>query len=239
MKDKTGAYELTRATVHVPCYPKPLLDDLPKEPLPLSQARARLKQGRTYGAASLVTNIDQAEQRGDKLFAKFEKVEKSGNLQDLFKLLHDHPELVLNDEVRDTLLRRGQARRFTPGPGRPRGSFELHPLVVMGLVEELVGRARAKNLEEAFLQLTEMKLSTSYEAAKQAYYSAKNDLRFRAILIKTRSPRDDDMAEHFAERLRRVEKLEPGKSITRPIRTAWGDGQFTLNAVESQKETKA
>ena len=207
MKDKTGTYELTRARVHMPLCPMPVLDDISKRPPPQSESKAQPQPAQMYGAASLVTSIDEAEQRGDVLLAEFQRMEKSGNPQALYKFLNDHPELVGNDEVRDVLLRWGRARRFRSGPGRPRGGSELHCLLVLGLVEELVGRGRAKNPEKAFRQLVEMKLATSYEAVRWAYYSAKSDPRFRAILIKTRSPRDDDMAEHFVERLRRVEWL--------------------------------
>lgn len=239
MKDKTGTYELTRARVHMPLYPMPVLNDISKQPLSQSDSQAQPKPAQMYGATSNVSSIDEAEQRGDTLLAEFQRMERRRDLQALCKLLRDHPELVGNDEVRDTLLRWGPALRFRSGPGRPRSSFGFHSLVTMGLVEELVGRGRAKNRERAFAQLAEMNLATSYDAAKRAYYSAKSDSRFQAILIKTRSPQEDEIVEGFAERLHRSEMLRAGKPITRPIPTPWGAGQITFSAVENKAQTKA
>jgi len=235
MKDKTGTCEFTRARMHMPLYPLPVLDDISTELPPQSKSQARPRPAQMYGATSLVTSIDEAEERGDALLAEFQRMEKRGELRGLYKLLSDHPELVGNDEVRDVLLRWGQALRFRSGPGRPRRSFGFHSLVIMGLVEELVGRGRAKNIERAFAQLAEMNLAASYDTAKRAYYSAKSDPRFRAILIKTRSPQDDEMAEHFVERLRRIEWIESGASTSRTLSTPSGTGSPPAGCKERRK----
>lgn len=99
-------------------------------------------------------------------------------------------------------------------PGRPRGRFEKHPLVVVGLVEHLIRTHEARTFEDAFLHLGELGL-LSFESARECFYRAMRDERFAPMLVEFPEAKRLLSAEEGAQLLHRIEWFEPGRQIKR------------------------
>lgn len=101
----------------------------------------------------------------------------------LAELLDLNPAFISVDWVAKEVLRLRKGGLFLRRRGRPKGRYEIRPLIVMGLVEHLIRNGMAENKEQAFSMLEELGVFQSYDSAKAAYYRAPRSADLQAILL--------------------------------------------------------
>lgn len=217
---QSGGGTVTPASITLPLAPIPAALEPPAD----RQAPWPIK-----GGQSQVTSIDQARGLTQDLIAECKHRFNNGDPKEIFSLLSDHPELMAEPWVRETcyvLVRSGVWRKRQ---GRPWGTFEVHPLVVVGLVNEAIRRGEAKTPERALRQLDELGWGPYY-SLKQRYYRALGQARFAAVFVEktdqTRPATGEDMA-----RLAQAERIQPGMVVKRRFEDPrLGSGEFVLAA---------
>ncbi len=131
--------------------------------------------------------------------------------------------------VRETLHTLSKQGALHRGPGRPTGCYQIYPLVVVALVEQLVSKKAVRNQEKAFKELQDLGV-ISYAAAKDLFYRALREKRFQAILL-TSPELARVSAEELTDRVRKAETLQPGGPITRTVQhPRLGTVDITLKA---------
>ena len=174
---------------------------------------ADLVEAPLRGVSTLPTNVQWASNRSRALLAKCERMIKARNLPGLRRLIDANPELALDYRVREALLKLSQAARYRRGPGRSAHSHSLHPLLVVGLVQDLIRIGQADNPEQAFHALRDLNIS-DFEAIRRKYYRARVDARFRGLLVELGQP-ERQSVEQVEATARDGEWLRPGGEIRR------------------------
>ena len=153
--------------------------------IPLVADEERLGRSRKIsirGVTTLPTSLEDAHSRTQDQLKAVRRRLTQGDHQALVDLLDDHPEFSSDPWVRDELLKWRRTGRSYRKPGRKKGSFIFHPLVIAGVVEELKERGWVKNNERAFRWL-EKYWAIGYQTARDHYYRAWREARFKAVLI--------------------------------------------------------
>ena len=171
---------------------------------------------RVTGATTLPCTVSGAEAEVQALLAMCRERVDAGHPEVLLELLDAHPDFIKNRWVRETMGQLARAGKLRRRRGRVRGRRAFHPLIVVGLVNHLIRMGDAKNPEQAFGLLEQLKI-LKYGTAKDLYYRGVREDRFKPILLAF-----DDLAECVSEdavqsMLARAEVLAPGASITRRV----------------------
>lgn len=205
-------YEITPARVIVPAEPH-----LANERLDAREVRSS-GELRIDGVSTVPCETPAAEREAHEMLARCREQLRRGNRYALIELLDANPWFIADRWVAEQLLRLRHGGLPLRRRGRVRGRYRFHPLVVAGLVRYLMERGEAATIEQAFGWLDEIGL-LSYDTAKDLYYRARRDDRFRPIMLTWPALAERvsaDVAETF---MRRAEVLEPGKPVTR----SWED----------------
>jgi len=172
------------------------------------------------GAKTLTGSPASAKERADELLGECRRRLRNGDVGAVLQLLDAHPDLIADTWVRETITRLATAGRLRRPKGRPQGRYKVHPLEVVGMIEELQRSGHAPNLERAFCKLDELGV-LPYETAKALFYQVLREKRFRLLMITfpdlERKVTVEDMAE-----ISKAEMLQPG---TRSVRTV-GDNEL-------------
>jgi hypothetical protein len=171
---------------------------------------------RTDGATSGPTSVSRAEAHTERLVIDILRCVNVGNGARLFAIVRDHPDIVLEPRVSETLLLWMEKSRYRPGRGRPSGVYTFHPLVVYGLVNRLLAANTVANKEQGFAWLHEHGGPESL-TARRLYYEACADPRFCGLLIKYPKSLSDAGDDEFMRRRANAEVLRPGQEIVRTL----------------------
>ncbi len=164
-------------------------------------------RGFTTFACSPVQSLSRAEER---LRAVQQQV-KRGRHQELVHLLDEHPEFIAKSWVRGALVKWLETGRSYRQRGRPKGSL-CNPLITAGVVTELIGSKSGITKAEAFQWVADH-LHMSCDTVRDQYYNARNQERFRPLLIST-DDRETPISLHENDD---AELVTSGKSITRTL----------------------
>lgn len=168
------------------------------------------------GVRSLKTSAKQALILTDRLLKPVRRQLKNGKCQELCKLLETRPEFSAHPWVREEFLKWISTGRSFTKRGRRIGSFEVHPLIVAALVDELIARRSAPNRERAFVWLANNDW-LEYETAKKQYYQAIGEDRFRAALIQNSISSTSKPRLKARRLIRSADRLQPRHSVTRTL----------------------
>ncbi len=173
---------------------------------------------RIDGVSAVPCETQAAEREAQAMLARCREQLRRGNRYAVIELLDANPWFIAVPWLAEQLLRLRRGGLPLRRRGRVRGRYQFHPLVVAGLVKYVMERGEAANVERALGRLDEIGL-LSYATAKDLYYRARGDERFRPIMLTwpeltARVPAE--VAETF---LRRAEVLAPGHPVTR----SWED----------------
>lgn len=224
---KPGTYTATPASLVMPMSPYPTETKPPLDrEVPLHFREA----------STPPTSIDEADDRTQDLLSDCKRRFRNNDPTGIATLLEEYPLLIYDPWVRENLYKLVKSGRYRRSRGRPRGTFTVHPLLMVGLVEAAIQRKDAANPEQAF-KLLEGCGWCLYETAKMLYFQAKNEPRFKSILIaqtdKTRPAPEEEIA-----RVATAETLKPGNPITRRFsHPVLGSGQVTLSATGDTDNT--
>ncbi len=207
---KSDTYEAVRARMACPV--KPILTE---GVLPTSGATPSvdLNPLLIQGLSTLPQSIDAAEAKGSELLEDCERYIRKEDVPAFLNLLGMYPGLMVHDWVREALHTFAKKGALDRGPGHPAGCYQIYPLLVVALVEQLLSKKEAPNREKAFIKLEELGV-LSYASAKDSFYRALREERFLAILLKSPELTSVTAAE-VADRVREAETLGPGGKITR------------------------
>lgn len=169
------------------------------------------------GAKTLPASVDSASAHAKELLKECQRCfKRASDPSAIWRLLNDHPWLIADSWVWRKFLQFAQCGRLRRPRGRPRGTFTVHPLLIYGLVQACVAAGVAKNPDKAFAWVSDKLGCLRPDQAKQLYYQAQQDSRFRAILLEfsdqARTATTDEIAH-----LETVEQLCPGAYITRTM----------------------
>jgi hypothetical protein len=106
------------------------------------------------------------------------------------------------------------------------GSFIRHPLMVAAVVEELLKRGLVNSKAAAFPWLEERGW-LSATAARDSYYRAWREERFKPVLIQDASRMRQITKEEFHQAISDAVPLESGKTITHTL-DEFPEGRVTL-----------
>ncbi len=207
--EKPTAYEAIPARMAFPGVPRPAEGVLP--------APSARDEDAIQGVSTLPDSVGKAEQQADELLKRCRQRVGRGDPTAIVDLLRVNSAFIFNAWVREKLVKLLRAGRLGRKRGRPAGRFLVHPLVVVGLVEECVACGLAKNRHDAFARIAEWAGFLSYDRVKELFYQALQEERFRAILLKFPEFAQSVTAEEVAARLRKAETLRPGRPITRTV----------------------
>ncbi len=167
------------------------------------------------GVSTLPASLGKAAS-GDELLRECRRRLRDRDVPAFLDLLGMYPGLVCDRWVRETLVKLAKQRRLRRHRGRPTGWYRIYPLVVVALVEQLLSSGKVENPEQAFGELEELGV-IPYASAKDLYYQALREERFRAILLTSPKLARMVTAEEVADRVRKAETLQPGGRITRTV----------------------
>ena len=177
------------------------------------------------GVTTLPSSAKEAHLRSQSLLKRVRQRIRQGDHQALVDLLDDHPEFSAHPWVRDELLKWRRTERSFRKRGRKVGSFRFHPLVIAGVVEELKERGWATTDDAAFEWLAH-NWPIAYDTARDKYYRARREERFKAVLIENPIGANTRTAAEIEEIIDQAETLETGSTITRTVETS--EGPFTI-----------
>ncbi len=212
MSKNPEAYEFTPARLIVPAEPH-----VATERLDAVEIRSS-GELQTDGVATVPCETRAAQREAQEMLARCREQLRCGNRYALIELLDANPWFIAVPWVAEELLRLQRGGLPLRRRGRVRGRYQFHPLVVAGLVKYLIERREAANVEQALWRLHEMGL-LSYATAKDLYYRARCDDRFKPIMLTWPKLAERVPAEVAEAFLRRVEVLGPDKPLTR----SWED----------------
>lgn len=210
---KSRGYEAIPFRMVLPGIPVVGEGALPKAP-PEEEAFACPKEIPVLGLSTLSGQPDRAMREAEALLRECWHRHRRGDRCAILALLDLNPFFIGVRWVREELLRLLDGGLPLQKRGRPRGRYNVHPLVVVGLVEHLVETGRAANQEQAFGKLEELRV-LPYGSAKDAFYRGVREKRFRPILLLFPELAQSVSAEESAAQLSRGEVLEAGGEITR------------------------
>lgn len=135
------------------------------------------------GLHTLPTSWGAALERADGLLKRCRELVRRANWREFIRLLQEHPELTADAEVQDALDRLAQTGRLRNPRGRGFGSFEVHPLWIVGMVEQRLRSGQADDHEQAFVQVAQL-CGQSFESVRTTFYRARSEPRFQGLMIK-------------------------------------------------------
>jgi hypothetical protein len=209
---KSEFYEITPARMIIPAEPH-----VANERLDAAEVRSS-GELRIDGASTVPCETQAAEREAQEMLAQCREQLRRGNRYALIELLDANPWFIADAWVAEQLLRLKRGGLPLRRRGRVRGRYQFHPLVVAGLVRYLMERGEAATIEQAFGRLAEIGL-LSYATAKDLFYRARRDDRFRPIMLTWPELAERVPAAVAETFLRRAEVLAPGKPVTR----SWED----------------
>ena len=216
IKDKTAAYDIT------PC--RLVAHGVPTLNLAVNQVGP--KEIGISGYTTLETTIEDAERRSEGILkAVFRQLEK-GNHQALVNLLDEHPQFVAVPRIRYELTKWIATRRSYRQPGRPRKGALRHPLVIAGMVDELTSGKFGIKKGDAFEWVADH-LCISASTARDHYYNANNQARFKPFLMQTGPQTTTQENNILQQLLETAEILEPEISVTHTLGET-EDGKITV-----------
>jgi hypothetical protein len=190
---------------------------LPAIPIPAhGESVEKFATIRWQGLRTLPTCVADAHKHSHELLRRTQWRVRRGDRRALAELLDYNPEFIAVRWVREEVLKRLAGDRSLRRRGRPAGSFVMQPLVVVGLVEELMASDRAKNPHTAFKQLESL-TGMLYETTKRLYYQALSEPRFRAIFLTFPETSSQLTGEELARVIGASEQLTSGRPSTRTL----------------------
>ncbi|MHC4071698.1 MAG: hypothetical protein ACYTGS_06650 [Planctomycetota bacterium] len=214
-----------------PSAPIPSADTLIND-LAATSSDDHLQELSVVGAKSLDGNVGDALARTQELLRECRAKVAGRNPWTILDLLDVYPELISDVWVRETLLTLIHEGKLTRRRGRPFSSYKIHPLVVVGLVDTLIGIGEAATLEKAFYTLAAYKF-LSYNEAKRRYYAARRDDRFKPIIMQLENQIKLIGEKEMVRELADAEVLGPGQKISRTVEDPdLGPVTITITATE-------
>lgn len=179
--------------------------------------RIDCKNYQIEGARTLPASVDSASAHTKELLKECRRrFRRVSDPSAILTLLNDYPLLIADRWLRETFLKFARSGRLRRQRGRPRGTFTVHPFLIYGLVQECVVADVAKNPDKAFAWVSDKLGCLRPDQAKQLYYQAQQDSRFRAILIEFSDQVRAATADEIAY-LETVERLQPGAAVRRTV----------------------
>ncbi len=206
IEDKTAAYDIT------PCrlvaYGVPTLNPAVHKVSP--------KEIEISGFTTLETSVEEAQRRSDGMLKAVFQQLKKGNHQELVNLLDEHPQFIAVPRIRYELAKWVASGRSYRQPGRPRKGALRHPLIVAGIVDELMSGDLQMNKGEAFACVADW-LCISASTARDYYYDARSQERFKPILMRTGPRITTPIEANLGQAIETAELLECGKKVRRTL----------------------
>lgn len=228
-QDKPETYKIIPAQMVFPCIPI-LAKDVPLAASAKAARRDSPDDLLLQGITTLSGSVAVAEAKTDALLAECRRCVKRRDFATFLDYLDANPFLVWDKWVRETLQQLAKQKRLHRRRGRPKGGFEIHPLLVVGLVTQWIESGEAANVEQALHALAELEVM-SYESVKDSYYRALRQTRFRPIFLKSPELARVATAEEAAGWHSGAEVLPPGGTITRTVEDAQlGTVEITFEA---------
>ena len=208
-------YIATPARMILSGIPHPAEGEVPTEPW--EDVRCRMPETLSIdGVSTLRASVEQGKRHADNLLRMCQARVDAGHPSAVLELLDINPEFIANAWVRETYLRLAEAGKLRRDRGRPIGRDKVNPMIVVGLVGHLIATKRAENREQAFGKLEELGLMT-YASAKDSFYRGRREQRFKPIFLEFPELDRELTEEEAAAWLRRLEVLEPGRTIRRTV----------------------
>jgi len=201
-------YEVTPIRMVLPAVPT-----LEAKPHPLSEVRDEQVIHIT-GATTLSTTLSDAQREAQAMLAETRARVEGGHPEAILELLDANAAFIAVRWVRETLWKLSNEGRLRRRRGRVTGKHRYSPLVVVALVNHLILMGDAANPEQAFGMLEQTKI-LKYGTAKDLYYRAVREDRFKPILLKFEELASCISEDALRALLDRAEVLEAGKTITR------------------------
>jgi hypothetical protein len=184
------------------------------------------KHVRVRGVTTLQTSIENAQRRSDEWTRNVREQLRRGDHQALVDLLYDRPEFGADPWMLKEYLKWRATGRSYQKRGRKMGSFTRHPLMVAAVVEELLKRDLVNSKAAAFPGL-EKRRWLSATAARDSYYRAWREERFKPVLIQDRSRARLITEQEFNQAIGSAVVLESGATITHTL-AQFPEGPVTM-----------
>jgi hypothetical protein len=165
------------------------------------------------GVSTFTTQAARAKRETDEVLSHYRNRWRQGDRTAISELLDLNPEFIVAAWVRDALEQLLEGGLPLRRKGRPHGRYAVNPLIVVGLVQNLISTGRAPNREQAFARLEELGVLT-YESAKDSFYRALRERRFHPILIEFPEFAQEISAETAAQ-FPSGERLLTGAEVSR------------------------
>ena len=235
MSDKAQSakrYEVVPASLVCPQVPRLATDSLAKDLTAAGSGQSGVQMLREVGWKTLVTNIQEADQRTRALIVECQRRIGAREPWALVELLDQYPGLVEHEWVRSAMAELIRAGEFKRRQGRPHARYNIHPLVVVAMVEGLIRAGEVARPEKAFFALEGYGV-LSYNEAKRLYHQGRRDERFQPMLLAFESER----REVSEDELQRLEagavRQRTGESIRYPVEDPLrGKGELVFEAVD-------
>ena len=216
-KDKPMRYEAVPARMVFPAVPIPAKEVLSGAPKDADSIN--LDPLLIQGVSTLPGSVEGAGRKTEALLSECRRRVERRDFPGFLDLLDVNPLLTADRGVRETLYKLAKQGRLHRRPGRPRGDYKkVHPLVVAGLVDQLIANGDAPNPEQAFWELEKLGV-LPYGTAKDYYYQVLREKRYKPILLTcpelARPATDEEVAA-----LHHAEALKPGETINRTATSA-------------------
>jgi len=225
-------YEVVPASLVCSQVPQLATDALGADLTAAGSGQSGVQALREVGWRTLVTNIQEADQRTRALITECCRRIEAKEPWALVELLDQYPGLVEHEWVRMAMAELIRAGEFKRRRGRPHARYNMHPLVVVAMVEALTRTGEVAYGEKAFFALEGYGV-LSYHEAKRLYHHGRRDERFKPILLTFESER----REVSEDELQRLEvgavRLRSGQPIRYPIEDpVRGKGELVFEAVD-------
>jgi hypothetical protein len=222
-------YEVVPASLVSPQVPLLATDALGADLTAAGRGQRGVQALREVGWRTLVTNIREADTRTRALITECQRRIEIKEPWALVELLDQYPGLLEHDWVRMAMAELIRAGEFKRRRGRPHARYNIHPLVVVAMVEALKAGDVAYD-EKAFFALEGYGV-LSYSEAKRLYHQGRRDERFQPILLTFESGR----REVSEDELQGLEDGAVRPQIGRPVRLPTedpirGKGETVLEA---------
>ncbi len=182
------------------------------------------------GLTTMETSVEEAQRRSDGMLKIVFQQLKEGNHQELVNLLDEHPQFIAVPRIRYELGKWVTSGRSYRQPGRPRKGALRHPLIVAGIVGELMSGDLRMNKGDAFARVADW-LCISASTARDYYYDARCQERFKPILMRTGPRITTPIEANLGQAIETAELLECGKKVRRTLaHTADGSIVATFSA---------
>ncbi len=215
---KSETYEAVPAAMVLQAAPIPargMLEDAQKQ-----DGRIDHKNYSIEGAKTLPASVDSASAYTNELLRECRRCfRRRSDPAAIMNLLNNHPWLIADPWVREKFFAFAHSGRLHRPRGRPRGTFTVHPLLIHGLVQKCVAAGVAKNPEQAFVWVSDKLGCLRPDRARQLYYQAQRDSRFRAILLEIPDQAHPATVGEIAH-LETIEQLRPGSPVMRVVENA-------------------